>query len=70
MYSLYVLVKYVLHWIVIMFKDFGNIICNIMSYTHCIMAKYKGTPYFCSFLIYLYDTCYPASSVMDIKHVS
>ena len=66
MCTLYMTVKYALHWMVIVFKDSGDITCNSMSSTCCMIAIYEGTPYLCSFLIYLYDTCYAAGSVMDI----
>ena len=62
--------KYALNWIVIMFRELGNVVCVNMSSTFCTIAMYDGTPYFCSFCIYLYDTNYMAGSVMDIRHVS
>ena len=54
----------------IMFKDSGNIVCNGMFSTYHMIATYEGTPFLCSFFIYLYDTCYVASLVMDIRCVS
>ena len=69
MYSLYVMVKYTLHWMVIVFRDSGDIICNNISSTYHTIAIYEGTPYLYSFLIYLYNTCYMAGLVMDIQHV-
>ena len=69
-YSLYMMVKYTLHWMVIAFKDSGDVVYNGVSSTCCIIATYEGTLYLCSFLIYLYNTCYMANSVMDIGHVS
>ena len=70
MYLLYVASKYALHWMVIMFKDSGNIVYNGVSSTYRTIATYEGTPYLCSFLIYLYNTCYVAGLVMDIRHIS
>ena len=70
MYSLYVVVKYALYYIVITLRDFGDVICNNMSSTYRMIAMYDGTPFLCSFLIYLYNTYYMAGSVMDIRHVS
>ena len=53
-----------------MFRELGNVVhANISSTFHTI-AMYDGTPYFYSFHIYLYDTYYAASSVMDIRYVS
>ena len=69
-YLLYVALKYALHWTVIAFKDSGNVVSNGMSSTCHMIAIYEGTPYLCSFLIYLYDACYMASSVMNIRCVS
>ena len=69
MYSLYIMVKYALYWTVIMFKDSGNVIYNGVSSTYHMIATYEGTPYLCSFLIYLYNIWYMAGSVMDIRHV-
>ena len=53
-----------------MFKDSVDIVHNGMSSTYHTIATYEGTPYLCSFLIYLYNTYYVAGLVMDIKHVS
>ena len=62
--------KYALHWIVIAFIELGNVVrANVSSIFHTI-ATYDGTPYFCNFFIYLYDTYYMAGSVMDIRCVS
>ena len=61
--------KYALHWIVIAFRELGNVVRVNVSSTFCMIAIYDGTPYFCNFCIYLYDTYYVASSVMDIRHV-
>ena len=53
-----------------MFIESGNMECaNVSSIFHMI-AMYDGTPYFCNFCIYLYDTYYAAGSVMDIRRVS
>ena len=69
MYYFYVVLKYTLHWIVIAFIESGNMArTNVSSIFHTI-TTYDGTPYFCNFLIYLYDTYYVASSTMDIRHV-
>ena len=68
-YSLYMTVKYALHWMVITFKDSGDVIHNGASSTYHMIATYKGTPFLCSFLIYLYNTCYMAGSVMGIRCV-
>ena len=70
MYLFYVAVKYALHWIVIAFKDSGFIVHVGVSSTWHIIATFEGTPYFCSFLIYLYNTCYEAGLVIDVRHVS
>ena len=69
MYSLYVVLKYALYWMVIAFKDPGDAICNGVSSTYHTIATYEGTPYLCSFLVYLYNTCYAAGSVMYKGHV-
>ena len=69
MYSLYVVLKYALHWMVITFKNSGNIVHKGLSSIFHMIAIYEGTPYFCSFYINLYDTCYMASSVRDISHI-
>ena len=69
MYLLYIVVKYAFHWMVISFKDSDSIVCNDMSSTLHMMATYEGTPYLCSFLIYLYDTYYATGLVTDIRHV-
>ena len=69
MYLFYVAVKYALRWIVIAFKDSGSIVCNDVSSTSHMIATYEGTPYLCSFLIYLYNTYYAAGLVMDIRCV-
>ena len=62
--------KYALRWIVIAFIELGNMVCaNVSSIFHMI-ATYDGTPYFCNFRIYLYDTNYVAGSVIDIRCVS
>ena len=61
--------KYALHWIVIAFIVLGNVVHANMSSIFCTIAMYDGTPYFCNFRIYLYDTYYLAGSVMDIRHV-
>ena len=70
MYLLYMMVKYVFFWIVITFKDSGDIICNNMSYTYHMIAKYEGNAYLASILIYLYNTCYVSGLVMDKRLVS
>ena len=70
MYYFYMALKYALHWIVITFIESGSMVhANVSSIFHTI-AMYDGTPYFCNFCIYLYDTNYAAGSVMDIRHVS
>ena len=69
MYSLYIVLKYALHWMVIMFKDTGEIICNGISSIYHMISIYEGTPYLCSFLIYLYYTYNAASLVIDIRCV-
>ena len=61
--------KYALHWIVIVFRELGNVVHVNVSSTFCTIATYDGTPYFCSFYIYLYDTYYAAGSIIDIRHV-
>ena len=61
--------KYTLRWIVIAFIESGNVVHANVSSIFCIIATYDGTPYFCNFHIYLYDTYYVAGSVMDIRHV-
>ena len=62
--------KYTIHWIVIAFRESGNVVRVNMSSTFRTIATYDGTPYFCSFHIYLYDTYYMAGSVIDIRLVS
>ena len=62
--------KYALRWIVITFIELGNVVHANVSSIFRMIATYDGTPYFCNFCIYLYDTYYVASSVMDISHVS
>ena len=61
--------KYALHWIVIAFRELGNIVRVNMSSNFCTIAIYDDTPYFCSFRIYLYDTYSVAGSIMDIRCV-
>ena len=68
MYLLYMVLKLALHWMVIVFKDSSNVVCNGLSSTYRMIAIYKGTPYLYSFLIYLYNTFYAAGLVMDIRH--
>ena len=53
-----------------MFRELGNIVYVNVSSTFRTIATYDGTPYFCSFCIYLYDTYYAAGSVMDRRCVS
>ena len=67
MYSFYMALKYTLCWIIIMFRDLGNIVHVSVSSFFCMIAIYEDTPFFCSFHIYLYNTYYMASSVMDIR---
>ena len=67
-YLLYMMVKYTLPWIVIALKDSGDFVRNSVSSTYRMIATYEGTPFLCNFLIYLYNTCYMASSVMDTRH--
>ena len=62
--------KYALYWIVMVFRELGNVAHANVSSTFHMIARYDGTPYFCSFHIYLYDTYYAAGLVMDIRHVS
>ena len=69
MYSLYVTVKCALHWMVIMFKDYGDVVHNDVISTYHKIAIYEGTPYLCCFLIYLYETCYAVSLVINIRCV-
>ena len=45
MYSLYMMVKYILYWMVIVFKDLGDVIHNSVSSTYHMIAIYKGIPY-------------------------
>ena len=52
-----------------MFRDLGNVRHVGMSSTFHMIATYEDTPFFGSFCIYLYDTYYTASSVMNIRHV-
>ena len=70
MYSLYMVVKYALHYIVIVFKDYGDIIYNDVSYAYRTIAIYDGTLFLCSFFICLYNTYYMAGSVLDIRCIS
>ena len=70
MYSLHMVVKYILHYIIIMFRDSGNIVCNDVSSTYNMIAIYNCSPFIFSFLICLYDIYYMSSSVMDIKNIS
>ena len=69
MYLFYIVVKYTLHWVVITFKDFGSIVYNDVFSTCHMIAIYEGTPDLYSFFIYLYNTCYVARSVVDIRCV-
>ena len=69
MYSLYMALKYALRWIVIVFRDLGNVVRVSVSSIFCTIANYEDSPFFCSFHIYLYDTYYAASSVMDIRRI-
>ena len=63
--------KYALHWIVIAFRELGNVVHANVSSTFRMIATYDGTPYFfCSFHIYLYDTYYMTGSIIDIRCVS
>ena len=66
MYLLYVVVKYALHCIVIMFRVFGDVVHNDISYTCHTIAIYDGTSFLYSFFICLCNTYYMASSVIDI----
>ena len=50
MYLFYMVVKYALHWIVIAFKDSGFVYMLAYPLLIHMIAMYKGTPYFCSFL--------------------
>ena len=70
MYLLYIVVKDTLYYIVIAFRDSGDVVHNNMSYTYCTIAIYDGTPFLCSFLVCLYNTYYMAAPVMDIRCVS
>ena len=70
MYSLYVVGKYALYWMVIAFKNSGDVVRNGVYSIYHTIATYEGTSYHCSFFIYLYGTCYVASLVMDIRHIS
>ena len=69
MYKFYMALKYALHWIAIAFRELGNVVHVNVPSTFCTIAMYDGTPYFCSFRIYLYDTYYTAGSVMDIRRI-
>ena len=62
--------KYALHWIVIAFRELGSVVRANVSSTFCMIAMYDGSPYFCNFRIYLYDTYYASGSIMDIRRVS
>ena len=53
-----------------MFIELGNMVHAIVSSIFRMIATYDGTPYFCNFHIYLYDTYYVAGSIMDIRCVS
>ena len=48
MYSFYVVLKYTLHWIVITFRDSGNVVRVGISSNFCTIATYEDTPFFCS----------------------
>ena len=48
------------------FRELDNIVCINVSSTFRTIVMYDGTPYFYSFRIYLYDTYYVASSIMDM----
>ena len=63
------MVKYALCRMVIAFKDSGDVICNGVSSIYYIIAIYEGTSFLCSLLIYLYNTYYAASLVMDIRRI-
>ena len=69
MYSVYMVLKYALHWIIIMFRDLGNVVHFGVSSTFHTIATYEDILFFYSFYIYLYDTYYAAGSVMDIRRV-
>ena len=66
---LYMVVKYTLCYIVIAFRDSGDVVRNIISYTYHIIAIYNSIPLLYSFLICLYDTYYAASLMIDIRLV-
>ena len=46
MYSFYMALKYALYWIVIVFRDSGNIVHISVSSTFCTTATYEDTPFF------------------------
>ena len=64
------MLKYALRWIAIAFRELGNVVHANVSPTFHTIAMYNGTPYFCNFCIYLYDTYYTVGSVLDIRRVS
>ena len=43
MYSFYMALKYILYWILTMFRDLGNIVHFGMSSSFCMIAKYEDT---------------------------
>ena len=44
-YSPYMMVKYTLHWMVIVFNYSGEAVCNGVSSSYHMIATYEGTPY-------------------------
>ena len=56
--------KYALYWIVIAFRELGNMVHVNVSSTFHTIATCDGISYFCSFPIYLYDTYYTVGSVI------
>ena len=70
MYLLYMMVEYALDWMVIAFKDSGDVVCNGVSSTYHMIATYEAIPFLCSFFIYLYNTYYAAGLVIDIRYIS
>ena len=60
MYLLYMTVKYTLHWMVIIFKDCGDVVHNSVSSTYCTIAIYEGTLFF---VASLFTYTIPATSL-------
>ena len=56
--------------LVIAFRDTGDAVCNDISYTYHMIGMYNGDPFLFSFFICLYNTCYTASLVINMRNVS